>query len=425
MTRPLLSCLLALLLWTTAPTAGAQTAAEPFVEVDMPETEVIPGQPLVLRMTVLVPTWLPKPVAFPNLEAPDLMVKLLERSTSPTSRTIDGETWSGVTRAYRLSPMVPGTIAIPSQELVISWAEPGKTDPLVTTIAIDPFTITGIVPEGASDLDPFIAANALTLTQDLSTDARTLEPGDSLTRTLTVDVSGTSPLFVPTLLPPHQIEGVASYPVEPTVTETADRNWLSGTRVESTTLVAESGGAGTVPPVEIAWYNLESGKVETARVDGFDLTVDGPVARAQSDFDLRRAMLRAILALVALFLAYRVARVLRPRLAAWQTARQSAHEASEAWAYDQAQKTIRRRDYAAFSIACETWLARTTLSASQISNLMTEVTALGACLFGTAPSDADLAWTRLSRALSDTRATTLRQARNERQRQPLAPLNPR
>lgn len=405
--------------------ARAQEGAEPRVEVELSETEVIPGQPALLRITVLVPTWLPRPVAFPTFEVPDLLVKLPERATTPVSRTIEGATWSGVSRGYRVSPMVPGMLTIPAQELTIYWAQPGQTDPLVSRVPIAPMTLTGRVPVGAEGLDPFIAATALTLTQELSTEARVLKPGDSLTRKVVLDVEGTSPLFLPRLLPPHSLQGIASYPAEPVVTETQDRVWVSGTRVESTTLVAESGGSGSVPPVEVTWYNLDTQSVETTRIDGFDLRVDGPVARSRPDIDLRHLAGLVLGGGLIVFGAVRVGRRYLPKVLTWVEAQRRARQATESWAYRQMQHAVGQRDYAAFVIAFEIWAKRLPDAQAQSdAGVTAALSNIGRSLYGPAQGEGRAAWSQLSRALQALRARG-RAAKKQGAGQPqLSPLNP-
>ncbi|MEX0339931.1 MAG: hypothetical protein AB3N11_12930 [Arenibacterium sp.] len=403
----------------------AQDNAAPIVEVELSDTEVIPGQPTVLRVTVLVPTWLPKPVTFPTFEVPDLMVKLPERATSPVSRTIDGETWSGVSRGYRISPMIPGQIFIPAQELTIFWAEPGKTDPLVTKVAIDPLSLTGIVPDGAEALDPFIAASGIKLTEEVSTDARELKPGDSLTRTVVLEIDGTSPLFVPKLLPPHEVQGVASYPAEPYVRETTDRNWVSGRRAESTTLVAESGGTGAVPAIGVSWFNLETLSIETARIEGFDLTVDGPKARNWPEVDLRLLGLMALFGVALAFGLFHAVRWMLPRFRIWLQARREVRRSTERWAYKQVQNAVRERDYGAVLAQIAVWEMRLPAqNQSGRASLQTALSETGQTMFGKDQADYSAAWIRLAAALKAYRMSSLAIEKQRQGRSDLSPINP-
>lgn len=423
--RKLAVCIMFYAAASLAP-ALAQESGEPIVEVELSESEVIPGQPTVLRMTVLVPTWLPKPVVFPTFEVPDLMVKLPERATSPVSRTIEGETWSGVSRAYRLSPMVPGSIAIPAQELTITWAEPGKPDPMVMKTSIDSMTVTGVVPDGAEELDPFIAATSLTLTEELSTEERVLKPGDSLTRQVILEIGGTSPLFVPSLLPRHEIQGVASYPAEPDVTETTDRTWVSGKRTESVTLVAESGGSGSVPAIEVNWYNLETNSVETARVDGFELSVDAPVARQRPEIDPRLLLGIGLLGICIVFVVTRLSRWFFPKVRDWNQSRIRARVATENWAYTQLQRAVRDKDYGALMPALSMWQER--LPDMRVGGdpaLEVSLTNLGRDLYGPVHEHREAAWSDLSKALAAYRARVKNHQKRHHEGYALAPINPK
>ena len=253
-----------------APPAGAQEDVAPdgpVLRVEFDETEAIPGQPLSLRMTVLVPTFLPEPPVWPSLEAPNLLVRLPERSTNPTSARVGGETWAGVTRNYRISPMVPGEFAIPPQEVVVTWADPESNAPARAILRSEALAFRGVVPAGAEGLDPFVAATSLELAQTIEGEPGAMTPGDSVTRTVVATVAGTAPMFLPELMPPVAIEGVAAYPDEPLIAETDDRGTLGGSRTERVTLVAEGGGSGAVPAVTLDWYDLETGRVETASVE--------------------------------------------------------------------------------------------------------------------------------------------------------------
>ena len=258
--------------------AAAQEENAPRLTADFEETETIPGQALSLRLTVLVPTYMPRPPVWPTFETPNLLVRVA--STGPTSQRIGGATWAGVSRRYLITPMVPGEVALPPATVAITYADPATNAPVTATLDAGPFAVTGIVPEGAAGLDPFVAADGLVLEQTLDGDPSAMVPGDSVVRTVTATIRGTPPMFLPPLIAASPVEGVRAYPDEPVLAETSGRGVVSGTRTERVTYVAEGGGAGEIPAVTLDWYDLGSGEITTAAVDGFAIAVDGPPAAA-------------------------------------------------------------------------------------------------------------------------------------------------
>ena len=404
----------------------AQETKTPLVEVTFDETEVFPGQPLSLRLTVLVPTYLPKPVVFPSFEAPNLMVRLPEGATGPASRRIGSETWSGVTRRYHLSPMIAGSFTIPPQEIRIAWADPDTGAAREDVALTLPIAFSGVVPEGAEGLDPFLAAEALTMSQEVTGLEGTLKPGDSVIRTVTAEIVGTSPMFLPPLLPAHQIQGLAAYPSEPIVAEQDQRSRLSGTRSESVTLIAESGGAGSAPPVSFRWYNLKTGKVETASIDGFDLRVDAPVAADGPPLDRRLWVLVGVSGSIAAGLLFLGLHFLRPRLRSYLAHRAAARLASEEWAFNEVRRRIAAGDFDGVSKGLDLWAARCPgQDPRSDSDLNLAVTALGAARYGKQPTAEGDAWSRLDAALPTVRRLAISQSKAGSLLPPLNPHGPR
>ena len=406
--------MLVALLWATA-----LHAQEPLIEVDFEESSAIPGQVLTLRITVLVPTWLPKPVVFPTFDAPNVLVRLPEGSTGPTSRTIDGETWSGVSRRYLISPMVPGPADLPAQDLIVTWAEPGQTDPLVQTIALDPITVTGVTPEGTEDLSPFLAAENVTLTGEVSEAEMPLAAGDSLTITLTAAIEGTSAMFLPQLFPPVSMPGVAAYPAEPLIVDKEDRGKQSGTRTETLTLVAQSGGGGELAPVEVRWYNLSSKKVETATTEGLTISVDAPDAIPPAR-DLRSLALYGAGLVLVVLVGVAALRWVVPPVRAALAARRQRIRASEHWAYKSAQQAARTQDLDAFLRALDVWARRCGVDPRGYAALQSALSAVGQARYGRTITGPATAWDAVTRALPQARAhATSRTARQQH----LPPLN--
>lgn len=396
-------------------------AQDPLVEVTFEENSAIPGQPLTLSVTVLVPTWMPTPPLFPSFEAANILVQLPEGASGPTSRTIDGETWSGVSRRYRLTPMVPGSIDISGQTLTITWADPGQTDPLRQTVTLDPITVEGVVPEGAEGLQPFLAAEALTLTREMAEATMPLHAGDSLSLKVTAEIEGTSSMFLPPLLPNVSLEGIAAYPSEPLLEDLENRGKVTGRRQEELTLVAESGGSGAFPEISLDWYNLSSGEVETVTIDGFDVSVDAPRARDVT-VSPRLVALYLMFALLSLGLSILLRRVFAPRLQAWRSLRRARYEASEDWAYRAARRAAQARNMGRLFAALDLWAERSAADPRSSARLASALSQLGCVRYGRNGASEQAAWQAVMAALPTARAEAQRATGAKPE---LPPLNPR
>ncbi|WP_422038669.1 BatD family protein [Roseibium sp.] len=340
--------LLFLVLCLAAAPVWAQDAQIPEIRTSLEQDTAIPGQPLIFRVTVLVPTWLPSPPVFPSYETPNVVVRLPSRASGPTSETINGETWSGVTRSYRLYPMTAGTFQIPPGTIKVTYADPDNQQPVVVDAQTDGFEITGQIPEGAQDLDPFLAAKSLKLERTVEGTPESMEVGDALTITTTVKVTGVAPMFVPPLSDADPGNGLAAYPKEPVLDEKEDRGLLSGTRSEETSLVAETAGTYTIPEKSLSWYNLESGKIETATVPEIFLQVTG-TAEAQPEqqatpFDWRGLFGWLVLVALAAVLATVAWRLLSPGVKRSAAALRERYYTSESYLFRQLAAAIRQHD---------------------------------------------------------------------------------
>jgi hypothetical protein len=280
--------------------------------------------------------------------------------------------------------------------------------------------IEGVVPEGAEGLDPFIAAQSLSLTRDMSEAEMPLQPGDSLTLTVTAEIEGVSGIFLPPLIPPFSVDGVAVYPAEPRVADTENRGDISGSRTESLTLVAEGGGRGQVPPISLNWYNLSTKAVETATLEAFDLEVDGPVLSGDRA-DPRMVVFVALAAVLVGVLGWGIYRWLAPKLRRYLADRRARVQASEPWAYAQVTAAVDAQDIAALMQKLEIWALRCADDPRGVDPLYSALSALGSARYGQHESPQGDAWRGVKSALHPTRAKVQRLSRH---RPDLPPLNP-
>lgn len=332
--------------------AVAQESALVQVEL-LPETVKV-GEAARLHITVLGPTWFPKPPVFPNFEIPNAIVRLPPDSSHPYTAQVNGERWNGVSRYYEIYPLMPASYAVGGQSIRVTVANPGS-DPIVVDAAIPDATLVATVPAGAEGLDPYLAGRTLTLSREIVGGYPvSLKSGDAVIVQTIAEIDGLPSIFLPPLNPKHQIDGVSVYPEEPLV---ADGD--TGLRTEKLTLIFTAGGEFRLPAIELAWWNVDSEQIETASVPEMSFTVVGPPVPAEQaeeppERDWKALLLQIAAVIVVAYLGWRVARELVAR------AKQRATEvhASEQYAFKQLARACAGKDSAKVYHALLAWLKR-------------------------------------------------------------------
>lgn len=359
---------------------------QPQLEVIFEDTEAIPGQPLTLRLTVLVPTFMPEPPVWPDFESPNLMVRLPAKASSPTSKTIGGETWSGISRRYQVTPVVPGTFEIPAGEVRVRYRAREGSDLLEATLPVPAQKVTGVLPEGAEDLDPFVAANKITLKQSLEGETTGLVAGDSFTRVLQAQIEGVSPMFLPTLTPEIGLPRLRAYPESPVFEEQENRGLITGIRREKVVYLIEGGVDGALPDIRLKWFNLKSGQVEEAVLDAIPVQADAPVLSAPNNqLDVDSILRWGVYALIALGALSIVLRIGAPWVLRAAKTLRTTFRASAAFAYRDLRRALHRDDLHAIKRAYQLWSKRLPKARPEIEAAITEAFLdLGAAQYGKA-----------------------------------------
>lgn len=416
--------LMAMLVVVVSTVASQVLAQDPRLSLDLDNTEAVVGQPLILRLTILVPSYMPKPPVFPSFEVPDLMVRLPERASTPTSQSIDGVTWAGIIQSYRLYPLRAGEFRIPAQVMTVTYADPESPPaPLVAEIGTEEIVFTALVPEAAAGLDPLIVAQGLTLEQSIDApEGGGLSPGDAVTRQVTVQIDGAPVMMVPGLISPVDGTALRAYPKEPTLSEQENRGDLSGIRTEVVTYVAQEAGPVTLPPISLGWFNVDSGAVETAEVPGIDLEVEGS-AVDDAPLDWLRLLVAAFVGAAVLWLLWRryVA-----RLGSAAQALRLRREATEGHAFGVVKKAIATRDPSATLQAVAVWTARADATDPALDAELEA--ALHGVMVGRYGRDRDRSgaagWAALARELRRQRGIRRKMRRPDKNAGDLPALNP-
>lgn len=410
-----------ILLCALAPTARAQEVL-PRLSVELDAAETIVGQPVILRMKVLVPTWMPSPPDFPALEVPGLLVRLPERASQPVSERIDGETWSGVQRSYRLYPLGAGEFALPQVPVAITYADPDTTQPVQADLDFDPVSFLAQLPQGAKDLNPPLIAQGLSLEQQIEGETD-LETGGAIVRVITARINGTTPILIPALTPSAETGALRAYPDDPVIADKEDRGVLSGSRTERVTYVATAPGEAVLPAIKLQWFNLDSNSLETASIPETRVNITGTALDAASTGTLL-PIWQIALSLAGLALAgFALHRWARPPLRKIVARERAARRASEGFAHRRVEAAMSAQDLAATYAALTQW--GRFYPASDLVSLEPSLTAIGARHYGqmTQEDSAQTRWRALRTAYRSLR-TANRRAKTAQAAGTLSPLNP-
>jgi hypothetical protein len=367
---------LAIAAWSLLLAAGGgfaqQLAApEPILKVGIEPPRVVVGQSTVLRVEVLAPNYMTSPPDLPAFQVRNAVTRQLQSVNTSDDR--NGTSYAGVIMEFAVYPQEPGSYAVAEQKLVVKYAaEPPATREAVLTVPRTAFE--AFIPDAASALSPFVAANALSAAQAVQRSSDQLKTGDAVTRRVTIKAEGTPAM----LLPPQSfaaIDGTALYPAQPSLDDHVDgrTDAMTSTRVDAATYMLQRPGNYVLPGIDIAWWNVGDSKVERIHLDEVPLTVAVNPAEptagavggqgARWSFDsivdlLAEHWLLALLVLAALVIAgWYAPRIIRAAVEG-RKRRHAAYLRSEEFSFDRFRRAARRGDTRAMYFALLDWLQR-------------------------------------------------------------------
>ncbi|MEO0436157.1 MAG: hypothetical protein AAF098_04555 [Pseudomonadota bacterium] len=274
------------LVWSTVlllsfPLVAARAQDAPFVEVSVEPKEVRVGEPVIVQLSLYVPTWFPSPPVFPSLELPNTIIRRPANSSRPSSKTIGRKSWSGISRSYEMFPLIAGSFRLDQQPIAVKYADPGNAD-VELLLQTKPVSFNAFVPDAAAELTPYLAGTNLEVDRlvenQSAKNAGALTVGDSLTLQYTAEVDGLPALFLPELVPETTVPGLSQYLGLTHV----DEQGSIGKRVETVTYIFNAGGTYELPGITLHWLNIETQLVEEASIVPLSITVDGPILGEES-----------------------------------------------------------------------------------------------------------------------------------------------
>lgn len=416
----------AVLVFAAVGHAMAQQAAvpEPILKVAIDPPRVVVGQRTTLRIDVLAPNYMTSPPELPGFQVRNAITRQLQNVNLSEER--NGTSFAGVRFEFAVYPQEPGSYAISDHKLKVTYAaEP----PAVReeTLALPRLAFAAFIPDAAAGLNPFLAANRLTIEQSVQRSSEQLRVGDSVSRNVTVRAEEIPAMLLPPVTFPP-VDGLAVYPAQPVLEDKTDgrTDALTATRTDSTTYILQRAGEYVLPAIDVRWWNVAEGRIETAHLDSvtMQVAVNPAVQTAGANAPARRSnwaaigdfvldhWIGAILALAGLaVLGWIVPRGARA-IATHYRRHRLAYLHSEQFSFDRLRHVVRSGDARQSYFALLEWLQRfgpagsvTALKAAARDPVLErELTSLEAQLFACQPnSTADWSPRRFSRHIGSAR----------------------
>lgn len=285
----------------------------------------------------------------------------LESQGTRLSETIDGDSWSGQRYEFMIFPQRDGLLSMPATPVdveVTRWGTGGGKE--TQRLSLPDVTFTARTPPGAEGLRGIVSTSTLIATQSWNSQPDGYEVGDAIQRSITLQAADVSAMaFAP--LRHEKIDGLGTYPGEPTVDDKFNRGDLSGTRIETVTYVLERVGKIEIPAFTFSWWDVRNSELRRIELPGVSLDVAaGPSAESATAVKAAErigtehlwAMLLGIL--IASAVTYRYGGRLIQQFSAWRKARSE----SEGVYFKKALAASRTGDHKAVFRHTMQWLDR-------------------------------------------------------------------
>ena len=247
-----------------------------FLEVELDKDKVHVQEQLLVKVRLYTTVGL-HDIATDPLQIPGAHVEKVDEQRF--ERRIDGVGHAVYELTYAVFPESSGELQIPALNYV---AVTGRRDPFslfnrnaqrmrlrseAKTVQVEP------KPDSYSG-SHWLPAASLGLVQSWSKDPEEFKVGEPITRIITLRAEGLRAAQLPPL-PKLNIEGLKTYPDQAQQEDQPGSNGISGSRIETTAIVATKPGNYQLPAVTITWWDTKTGRQRATQLPAFRFNVSG------------------------------------------------------------------------------------------------------------------------------------------------------
>ncbi|WP_346839870.1 BatD family protein [Microbulbifer sp. SAOS-129_SWC] len=259
-----------------APDSGGRQA---FLEVELDKKQVHVQEQLLVKVRLYTRIGL-HDIATEPLQIPGAHVEKVDEQRY--ERRINGVGHAVYELTYAVFPESSGELSIPALNYI---AVTGRRDPFSLfnrntqrlRLRSEAQTIKVLPKPDSYSGAQWLPAASFGISQTWSKDPHSFTVGEPITRIVTVRAEGLRAAQLPPL-PKLNVEGLKTYPDQPQQDDQVDQKGITGSRIETTAIVATKPGDYQLPPITITWWDTKTGRQRATQLPAFRFTVTGSAA---------------------------------------------------------------------------------------------------------------------------------------------------
>jgi hypothetical protein len=216
-----------------------------------------------------------------RLDEPQLKEAVIEKLGEDTTYNtqVRGVDYVVTERKYAIFPQQSGSVTIAPLNLtaeVLSARRPhfngffNQQSTETRRVASKAITLN-VQAMPASFHFPWLSAESVQLSENWSAKELQTKVGEPLTRTIKLEVKGSTVGQLPELSALSAIDGLKTYPDQPVLKEEKLSDGLTAVREEKIAFIPSKPGSYTLPAVEIHWFNTKTQQIEIASLPSVTL----------------------------------------------------------------------------------------------------------------------------------------------------------
>lgn len=184
-------------------------------------------------------------------------------------------------RRYAIFPQQAGTLTIEpirfegqissSRMLGLQLFNQGSR---VKRVYSEPLTVEVLPRPESMQGKTWLPADSLELQEEWSDSPQSLQIGEPMTRTITIQARGLTAAQLPEIGEIH-IPDLKQYPDQPQLEDKSDSRGIYATRTEKLAIIPTQAGELVIPGIEIHWWDINEHRVKVSRLPARSFTVEG------------------------------------------------------------------------------------------------------------------------------------------------------